>query len=341
MFEHQIIEDFFLDKLFHRPDVLVGIGDDAAIVTVPDNKQLVVTMDTFTAGIHFPYPIEAVDKLCLDTLSSVTNPNITPAYDIGYKAAAINLSDLAAMGAEPAWATMSLSIPEVNSQWLEEFSTGFSDLLKRFKVTLIGGDLCRGPLSITVQLQGLVDPGKTILRSTINVDDLIYVSGELGTAAYAFDLVKREGDIGLLQKVIPALNQPQPRVELGRALVGVATAAMDVSDGLCSDLSRMLRSRHFGAVVDLAMLPINNVLKQNLAEADIHQHAFTGGDDYELCFTVSPDSVEQVEQISQELTIPLTQIGKITSMPGITLLNGGENCAKLKKHGYEHFRART
>lgn len=337
MYEHHIIEEHFVRKSVHRPDIIVGIGDDAAVVTVPDGKQLVVTMDTLNAGIHFPYPKSASVKQCYDKLSASLNNTITSPYDIGYKAAVVNLSDLAAMGAEPTWVTLSLSLPETSSRWLEEFSQGFTDVLNRYNVALIGGDLNRGALSITVQAHGLVDKGQAILHSTAQPGDLIYVSGTLGSAAYALALLQAADEAPVLQQVLPALNQPTPRVELGMALQGVVTAMMDLSDGLSKDLTRMLRACHYGAIVDLQKCPVDNILTQQLPIEQIYQYVFTGGDDYELCFTISPEQQETISTISEQLSIPLTEIGRITHMPGITLLNADENCAKLKNSGYDHF----
>jgi thiamine-monophosphate kinase len=337
MYEHHIIEEYFLNKSLHRSDVIVGIGDDAAVVTVPAGKQLVLTMDTLNAGIHFPYPKKASVQQCYGKVTAENHEAITSPYDIGHKSAAVNLSDLAAMGAEPAWVTLSLSLPETSSHWLEEFSNGFMGVLNRFNTALIGGDLNRGALSITVEAHGFVNKGKAILRSTAQPGDLIYVSGKVGTAAYALALLQAQTNPKILEQVLPALNRPTPRVELGLALRGIATAMMDLSDGLSKDLTRILRASHYGAVVDLQACPIENILRDNLSLEQAYHYAFTGGDDYELCFTASPDDKEKIADISRQLNLPLTEIGRITHMPGITLLNADENCAKLKKSGYDHF----
>lgn len=337
MFEHQIINDYFLSKAVNRPDVRVGIGDDCAIVDIPADKELVLTTDMFIAGIHFPYPAKAVNTECLDCFTAISNPQITPAYDIGYKAAAVNLSDIAAMGAEPTWVTLSLAMPAVNPHWLDEFSHGFMELLNQYNVALVGGDLSRGPLSVTVQAHGLVDKGHALLRSTAQPGDIVFVSGELGSAAYALHLIQHEGDITLLREVLPALTHPQPRIELGLALLGIASAAMDLSDGLASDLARLQTASQCGSKIDLEKLPINPLLLENLT-TKCYNFAFSGGDDYELCFTVPANKVEQVNALSQLLNLPLTAIGEITQTSGTQILNGVEKHAKLKASGFEHFK---
>ena len=338
MFEYQIINDYFLSKTISRADVKVGIGDDCAVVDIPADKELVLTTDTLIAGVHFPYPAKAINTECLDCLTAISNPKITPGYDIGYKAAACNLSDIAAMGAEPTWVTLSLALPAINPQWLDEFSQGFMELLNKYHVALIGGDLVRGPLSITVQAHGYVDKGKAILRSTAQPGDIIYVSGELGSAAYALHLIQHEGDIALLQKVLPALVHPQPRIELGLALQGIATAAMDLSDGLASDLARLQIASQCGSKIDLEKLPISRVLRENLTANESYNYAISGGDDYELCFTVPANKMPQVAALSQQLNLPLTAIGEITQTSGTEILNQNEKYAKLNPSGYEHFK---
>lgn len=339
MYEHLIIQDYFLRKNHHRHDVAVGIGDDAAVLDVPSDKQLVVTMDTLNAGIHFPYPDTAVSMHCYDRVTAESKLGVTSAFNIGYKAAAVNLSDIAAMAAMPAWVTLSLSLPEMNTQWLEDFSDGFMGLLNQFNTTLIGGDLNRGPLSITVQAHGLVDKGKAVLRSTAQPGDLIYVSGEVGTAAYALALIK-EGctDEALLAKVLPALERPQPRIELALALREHVSSMMDISDGITADLSRILRMNNYGAIIDVSQCPVSPILQEHLDVDTQQQFAFIGGDDYELLFTIESDKAAVLDAISTKFGIALTQIGRITHMPGITLLNADENCAKLKKVGNDHFK---
>lgn len=338
MFEHQIISDYFLSKAIDRPDVKLGIGDDCAILDIPAGKELVVTMDMYNACVHFMYPKKARDKNCIDCLTAIANPKITPAYDIGYKAAAVNLSDLAAMGAEPAWMTLALSLPEINPHWLEEFSAGFMDLLKRYDMALIGGDLSRGPLGICAQAHGFVDKGKAIRRDTASPGDAIFVSGNLGAPSYVLDLIRNEGDIKLIQQLLPTLIHPEPRVDLGLALRGIASAAMDISDGLATDLARLQLANQCGSTVYLDQLPVPALLHEHLSAEDVYEYAFAGGDEYELCFTVPPEKIAEVEKISLQLNIPLTRIGELdATASGTRLLNGGEIYAKLKRTGFEHF----
>jgi thiamine-monophosphate kinase len=334
MHEASIISEFFLNKNQANTGVITGIGDDGAVLALPANQQLVISMDTLNAGVHFPYPANAALHQCIEPS---INLNTTDAFSIGYKAAAVNLSDMAAMGATPLWATLSLSLPEINLHWLEQFSEGLFSLLNPHNVALVGGDLNRGSLSMTIQLHGSVPAGQALLRSTAQAGDVIVVSGEVGSAAYALDLLQTQPEHPLLAKLLPALKQPTPRVALGKLLLGVATSAMDLSDGLSMDLSRLLNASHCGAVIYMQTLPINPILHQALSSEAMCQYAFTGGDDYELCFTLPKEQVHHLDTWREQLDLPLTEIGYLTRMPGITLLNAPENAAQLKQSGYGHF----
>lgn len=300
--EFDIISQFFSQKNSRRDDVILGIGDDAAIISVPPDQQLVVTMDTLVAGVHFP----------LDT-----HP-----YDIGYKTAAVNLSDLAAMGATPAWATLALTLPEADAEWLKAFSHGLFELLSKYHVQLIGGDLTKGPLTLTLQAHGFTPAGKALTRRGAKPGDLIFVSGTLGDAALGLQIAQKKISIEphLAQYAINRLNRPEPRVELGIALRDKAHAAIDISDGLTADLQHILTLSNVGAKLDVEKIPLSPALKSLPFESALSL-ALSGGDDYELCVTVPP-------HLQNALPNTLTLIGVITENLG---LNG------IPTKGYQHF----
>ena len=275
-----------------RADVVLGIGDDAAIVQVPTDRQLVICADTLNAGVHFP----------LDTAPS----------DIGWKALAVNLSDLAAMGAQPAWCTLSLSIPAEDPAWLEAFLDGFLDLAGQHAIALIGGDTTRGPLSISVTVHGLVTPGCALRRDGAQAGDDIWVSGTLGDAAAALALLASE-DATVLSYLRDRLDRPQPRVALGRCLAGVAHAAIDISDGLFSDLGHICRASELGATVRLDALPCSAALVQAFDASARRTFQTAGGDDYEICFTAPDAARAQIEAIGAQTRTALTRIGRMIS----------------------------
>jgi len=321
MDEFALIEKFFVNDDRADPSVQLGIGDDAAVLTIPAGQQLVISMDSLHQGIHFP--------------------EATPAFAIGYKAVAVNLSDLAAMGALPKYATLSLSIPEVEQRWLGEFSQGLFSALNPHTVDLVGGDFSRGPLSITLQMHGLLPIGTAILRSTANPGDLIYVSGQLGDAALALQVLK--GGVNLSDKefsrVLPALNLPQAQVAMGLALRGIATAMIDISDGLSNDLPRLLSASHCGAKVDLQKLPISDVLSDTMEAQAAFQCAFIGGDDYQLCFTAKPSAQQELARLSERLGVLLTQIGIVDDTKECHLLNSSLSYTQLRAKRFQHFKS--
>ncbi len=312
MNEFQIIEKFFYYQTVNRSDVILGMGDDCAIVEVPQNQHLVVTTDTFIAGVHFP----------LNTNS----------YDIGYKSLAVNLSDLAAMGATPVWFTMALTLPEVNENWLTEFSHGVFDLAKKYNMQLIGGDLTHGPLSITIEANGFVPKNHAIKRSTATPGDSIFISNTLGDAALGLLISQNKLIVpeNFEKYLLNRLNRPDPRVELGESLRGIASAAIDISDGLAADLSHILEKSHVGAVIYIDELPLSTAVSQSVTKNQAIDLALNGGDDYELCFTV-PTEKEHL------LSNHLKCIGKIVNTPGLDLRLKDESSYNGKIAGYKHF----
>lgn len=294
-----------------RADVLLGIGDDAALLQPPAGQQLAVTADTLNAGVHFPQD--------------------TDACDVGWKALAVNLSDLAAMGAEPAWCTLSLSLPDNNAQWLDGFIDGFLTLAHEHRISLIGGDTTRGPLSIAVTAIGLVDAGRALRRAGACVDDDIWVSGTLGDAAAAL-AAWPSAPPELRQR----LDRPQPRVALGRKLLGTAHAAADVSDGLLADLGHICRASGVGAEVWLPMLPASKTL--NAVEGgDVPAWQASGGDDYELCFTAASSQREEILAIAHTVGVPVTRVGRVIAGSEVLALDALGRRWRGAREGYTHF----
>lgn len=304
MAEFSIIDRYF--KRTSNTDVSLGIGDDSAVVTPPLTQQLVICTDTLVAGRHFP----------LDT----------SAHAIGWKSVAVNLSDLAAMGAKPHSILLALSLPTVDHDWLAGFSQGLFACCDQFGVALIGGDTTQSTqLTITVTALGWIEQGQAITRASAQVGDHICVSGQVGDAAFGLQHLGHP----LQQR----LDYPTPRCQLGQQLKGLASSMIDVSDGLAQDLGHILKASNVGAKLSLDQLPIDTSLKElDLRQA--WQYALAGGDDYELCFTISPQNFEKLSR--QQLDVPLTIIGKITQQTGLLFEYMGENCP-LQIHGYQHF----
>lgn len=301
MTEFDIINKYFQSKAIDRPDIVRGIGDDAAIVDPPKNHQLVFSTDTLVESIHF---------------LKGTKPD-----DLGYRSLAVNLSDLAAMGAEPAWVLLSLTLPEVDEDWLKNFSESFCSLAAQHDCALIGGNLAKGPLSITVQVTGLVPTGKALKRIGAKQGDLIYVSGELGGAQAGFRALTDNEESPFIQNFL----RPRAQLDVGRALRDIATSCIDISDGLLADLQHILDASDVGATIKLDQVPVCSVLSLD--------EALTSGEDYQLCFTLPVDKVEA-------LSFPATCIGKIDAELGLRLLHRQETYAINKlidKLGYQHF----
>jgi thiamine-monophosphate kinase len=318
--EFDLIKRYFSPGGKGRKDVVLGVGDDAAILAVPENQQLVVTVDTLVESVHFL-------------------PDVSPA-DLAYKALAVNLSDLAAMGAEPAWVTLSLTIPEVNEEWLSQFSAQFMATCQFYDVQLVGGDTCKGPLAVTVQAMGHIPLTSTLNRSGAKVGDLVYVTGTLGDAAGGLALVddKRSNISVVANELLARLNRPTPRLEAGMLLRQIASAAIDISDGFVQDLNHILERSNVGAVVEINDLPLSEPLSHCYSENQARSFAMTGGDDYELCFTVPENNKAKLEKIFATASTPITQVGRITASKGLQLRNKAKEVA-LKNSGFDHFQA--
>ena len=296
-----------------RADVVLGIGDDAALLAPPPGRQLVVTADTLNDGVHFPR-------------------GTSPA-DVGWKALAVNLSDLASMGAEPAWCTLSLSLPQSDPAWIEGFLDGFLDLAGQHGIALVGGDTTRGPLSIAVTAMGLVEPGRALRRDGARVGDEVWVTGTLGDAAGGLALLDREPVPALRAR----LDRPTPRVAAGRALAGIATACVDVSDGLLADLGHVCARSHVAAHLDVDALPASAALMEVIGEADRIALQASGGDDYELCFTAPADAGADIGAVSAQLGLRITRIGRIVAGEGVHPVDAKSQPWSSPRRGYDHF----
>ncbi len=315
MLESDLIDRYFKPAAT-SPAVILGIGDDAAIIDVPADAQLALTVDTLVQGVHF-------------------FPDTDPC-SIGYKAVAVNLSDLAAMGARPHWLTLSLTLPEIDHDWLRHFSSGFHELGREFSLDLIGGDLSRGPLSITVQACGLVPRGRVPTRRNAAPGDLIYITGQVGAAGLALKLKKKElPDNGQYTLEHTCLNRPYPRIEAGLLLREHATSMIDISDGLIADLGHIMRQSRVGAEINLDKLPLTPNLRK-LGEETAWNIALSSGDDYELCFSlVGKDNANLLQEIRNHC--PVTQIGRITDSNTLTLLKPDGKEMIANESGYQHF----
>lgn len=318
--EFDLIARYFNRFRTARQDVQLGIGDDCALLTVTDKQQIAVSTDTLVEGIHF-----------LKTIS--------PA-DLGYKALAVNLSDLAAMGANPAWVSLALTLPEVDADWLEAFSDSLFEQLDYYGMQLIGGDTTRGPLSMTLTIQGLVPAGRALLRSGARVGDWIYVTGTLGDSAAGLAILQDRlllDDERASKALIKRHLRPLPRVLQGQALRQLATSAIDISDGLIADLGHILKASDCGARLDLDLLPYSAELQQQVEPEQALKWALTGGEDYELCFTVPEINRGALEVALGHLGVQFTCIGQIAPLSeGIKYQRSGKT-VELEWRGFDHF----
>lgn len=325
--EFDIIHHYFTDLSPAVTDVrsvVLGIGDDAAIVQPAQDQQLLIAIDTLNCGVHF-------------------SEQCSPA-DIGYKALAVNLSDIAAMGGEPLWFTLALSLPESDPQWLAEFCSGMRELLQQYPVSLIGGDTTRGPLSITIQIAGQVPATAALRRDQLSIGDDLYITGNPGEAAAGLALsdtvIVNEQQRQLLQR----LHRPEPRVALGQALRGIAHACIDVSDGLSADLSHMLnasaehQAQPTGACLFAESLPVSAALQDTVSSiTQQREYILHGGDDYELCFSAAPEQKQVIEALAMQYGLAITCIGQVIAEPGL-FLQENQQRQPITPAGFDHFR---
>ncbi len=323
MSEFDLIKRYFTRP---APGAELGVGDDAALLRVAPGMELAVSTDMLVSGTHFL-------------------PDADP-FLLGHKTLAVNLSDMAAMGATPRWALLSLSLPEENAAWLQKLSDGFFALAAQYHVDLIGGDTTRGPLNLCVTIMGETPQGAALRRSGAQAGDDIWVSGSLGDAALA--LAQLQGKVQLpaadFARCARALHQPQPRVSLGLALRGLASSAIDISDGLLADLGHILECSNLGAELELDALPLSPQMSGLLANAadgakrDLALHcALAGGDDYELCFTAPAGKRDKIEQLAGVLGLPLARIGVIVAGSGSIVRAADGRVLQIRESGYDHF----
>ena len=316
--EFELIERYFRDCGAARSDVIAGIGDDAALVAVPPDTELVVTTDTLVAGVHFPEG--------------------SPAASIGHRALAVNLSDLAAMGARAAWALLALTIPRAEEAWLAEFAAGLAALARAHGVALVGGDTTRGPLTVTVQLLGTVPPGAALRRCGGRAGDALFVSGTPGDAAAGLALEERRlaAQPLALAYLRERFLRPTPRMALGERLRGHASACIDVSDGLLGDAGKLARASQTGVEISFAAVPVSEPLVRAVGEEQARTLALTGGDDYELLFAVHPEKVSAMLADLPPERWGYTRIGALRAAPGAEVLREG-TVMQFSHSGYQHF----
>jgi thiamine-monophosphate kinase len=318
--EFNLIQQYFTRPARYTD---LSVGDDAALLHIKRGHQLAVSTDMLVAETHFFADAEP--------------------YNIGWKALAVNVSDMAAMGALPKWATLALALPEINQAWLSEFSRGFFACADAFEVDLIGGDTTRGSLNICVTIMGLCEKNHALKRSGAQADDDIWVSGFLGSAALGLAHLQKKLVLeeNTLEAALKALHTPEPRVALGLALKNIAHSCIDISDGLLADLGHILKASQLDAHLNYAAMPVLPALQARLQEAALQQAVLAGGDDYELCFTAPKHQRDAIARLSQQLSLPLTLIGKTKVRENITTSAARvfyhDNEILLNAKGFDHF----
>ncbi|QXO17978.1 thiamine-phosphate kinase [Vibrio ostreae] len=318
--EFNLIDKYFSARQAQRKDVHLTLGDDCAIVKAPDNVRIAISTDTLVAGTHFL-------------------PEANPAW-VAHKALASNLSDLAAMGATPAWVSMALTLPHIDEAWLEPFCHAFFELANYYNIQLIGGDTTKGPLSITLTVQGFVPQDKVLLRNQAKVGDWVYVTGELGDSKAGLDVIlapeKRQEPFAAELEQRHYLSTP--RILAGQALLNLASAAIDISDGLISDLGHILHQSQVGVSLDVNCLPMSKELRQFAPSIQVaQQYALTSGEEYELCFTVPAQNKGTLDSALAHCGTKVTCIGQIRPQGVFELLNNGQKL-DWALSGYDHFK---
>ena len=309
MNEFDLILEYFTWPI-KDPSVVLGVGDDAAIFNQEQGYQLVTTTDTLTEGVHFSAS--------------------TPAKDIAHKSLATNLSDIAAMGAKAKYFTLAIALPKIDQSWLKEFSDSLRQLSERYEVSLIGGDTTRGSLTITITMIGIVESSKALTRSGARPGDGVYVSGRIGDAGFCFWKLSN----GLIpsNQELKRLNCPTPRIELGLALQNLASACIDISDGLEQDLSHILKASSVGAVIEVKKIPVSEALHVHVKDTNDWSIPLCGGDDYELCFTIPEGKEEALKIVSESCNVNITRIGIVSESLGLQI-EGFDGPRK----SYQHF----
>ncbi len=311
--EFELIRTYFSACGAVRTDVTLGVGDDAALLRPPPGSELVLTQDTLVEGVHFL-------------------PDTDP-EGLGHKALAVNLSDLAAMGAEPAWITLALTLPQGDAAWLDGFARGFCGLARRVGARLVGGDTCGGPLNISVAAHGLVPRGLAMRRNGARSGDDVFVTGTLGDAGLGLRHLRDGLALADAAHARRRLEWPEPRLSAGLALRGLASAVIDISDGLAADLGHVLEMSHVGAVLELRRLPCSAGMRDYLFRTGDWSMPLTAGDDYELCFTLPPGESGRLSGFP----CPVTRIGRIEQAPGLRIQDPDGSSYRPASGGYVHF----
>ena len=321
MSEFDLIRQHFTRQTNHT---LLGIGDDAALISVGSGMEIAISTDMLVSGTHF-----FAD---------------TPAYDLGWKSLAVNLSDMAAMGANPKWVTLAIALPQADENWLKQFSSGFFACAEEFNIDLIGGDTTRGPLTISIQIMGEIPTSQAIQRNGAKEGDDVWVSGALGKAALGLDHLLGNQIIpeNELEHHLKALHVPQPRISLGLALRSIASSCVDISDGLLADLGHILNASNVATCLQLSAIPTSDFIAQHLEDPKFLHYALAGGDDYELCFTAHNNHQTSLQQLGKTLNLPLTKIGKVIpkqdEATNKILLYGKDNqIIQIGRTGFNHF----
>ncbi|MBL4671531.1 MAG: thiamine-phosphate kinase [Arenicella sp.] len=319
MAEFSIIEEFCHGIGPDHADTKLGVGDDAAIIAVPAGMELAISADSMVSGIHF-------------------FADVSPAK-LAQKILAVNLSDMAAMGAEPKWATLVLTIPEFDADWLKAFSDSLKVIATRFNLQIIGGDTTQGPLNLSITIMGLLSQGQALCRSGAMLDDDVYVSQYVGDAALGLAVLS--GEVCLTDEysdaVVSALETPEPRVTLGQSLLGVASACLDISDGLVGDLGHICQQSRVSIDIDAGLIPLSDAYRWFIANGGTLDLALTGGDDYELAFTASPSQRSEIDCIAEQLGISLTRVGSVVAKRQEAVSVSLEGVKYQLPTSFEHF----
>lgn len=321
--EFDIIRRYFsdigIDSSLADPLVQVGVGDDCALLSIPNGQRLAISIDTLVVGQHFP--------------------DSAGGYDIAQRALAVAVSDLAGVGARPLAFTLALTLPEADEPWLQQFSQGLRDSARQYDIALVGGDTTKGQLTISIQVHGLLPVGVSLLRSAAKPGEQVFVSGSLGDAALALQTLQHKRSVNSEQQrfLHSRFYQPRARVELGQALLGVASAAIDVSDGLLADLGHIAKASGVAATLYSDKLPLSNVLRDVLDVPNALELALTGGDDYELCFTAGRCQIPTLVRFAKQFDVPITCIGEIHAGEGVSCLGADNKPINMERSGFQHF----
>lgn len=321
MAEFSIIDEFCHGLGPNHQDTILGVGDDAAIISVPADMELAISVDTMVAGVHF-YPDASPESLA-------------------HKLLAVNLSDMAAMGAIPKWATLSLTIPDVNRAWLSSFSNALRQNSILHGVQVVGGDTTQGPLSLSINIMGLLPKGKALCRHGAELQDDVYVSHYLGDAALGLLCVQNKLDLGVTfnNELIAALERPIPRVALGQSLLPLASSCLDVSDGLVGDLEHICERSDVSVTLEVDKIPLSNAYKQYVKQGGDLNLALNGGDDYELAFTANAAHRKEIQNLAANLGLTLSRIGQVAlkAEQKVSLIKNGHPYKLEDSNSFEHF----